>query len=104
MNAAGNCADVPTYLQSIADCGGEYIGIDSGEDHFHDIVSGSCNNPSFTVSDVIYAGNRHVYIDEILNNFGFRRDVRRFIRDQDYGDNDNVLVINGYIDPNGAAT
>ena len=26
-----------TYLQSIADCGGEYIGIDSGEDHFHDI-------------------------------------------------------------------
>jgi hypothetical protein len=65
MNSAGNCVDIPTFVGSMQTCGGEYIGVDEGGDHYNSLTMGNCNDPAFSVGDTLFAGNRHIYIDEI---------------------------------------
>ena len=45
MNEGGDCVSVPDFVDSMSTCGGEYIGTESGEDHYNDIVLGGCNDP-----------------------------------------------------------
>lgn len=45
---------------------------------------------------------RNIYIDEINNDWNFRRNVKRFIKKQKFEDPGTiVMVINGYIDAEG---
>ena len=48
-------------------------------------------------------GYRNVYFDEILNNWLFRRAVKKYIRDQEFEKDQEVMIVNGYINNNGFA-
>ena len=41
---------------------------------------------------------RNIYIDEITNNFSFRRAVRKFVKDQEFEEEIVVMITNGFID------
>ena len=67
MAESFNCIDVPDYVGSLSDCGGEYIGDTKYEGLTKTLSVGGCFSPDFLIieKDKLPPGSRYIFIDEI---------------------------------------
>ena len=87
MTNSGDCVEAPSYLQSLLNCNGEYLGEERLNMHYTDLTAGDCLFPNFEIVEEKYPGNRYVYIDELLNDWFFESQLKLFMFFQDLDEN-----------------
>jgi hypothetical protein len=73
MAESGNCVEIPSYIASVKECIGEFIGTQNVDGAYKDLSTGNCNDPTFELQKSLAAGCRYIYIDEINADWRFRR-------------------------------
>lgn len=49
MSVAGDCLEIPTYIDSIGECTGEYLGLEEQESAYAQLQIGLCRDPIFEI-------------------------------------------------------